>query len=83
VVNHVDEPDDFKAGYYLNGKGLRGGNFDSACFISPTGVAAMSTDQQPWCDQVFEYAKNQKEGYYEDSVNLLCLLVISGNAWLP
>jgi len=83
VVNHVDEPDDFKAGYYLNGKGLRGANFDSACFISPTGVAAMSTGQQPWCDQVFEYASNQKEGYYEDSVNLLCLLVMSGNTWLP
>ena len=83
VTSTVDEPDDFKAGYSLGGKCLRGANFDSAAFISPTGVAAMSTGQQLWCDQTFAYAENQKEGYYEDAINLLCLLIISGNAWLP
>ncbi len=76
-------PVEFQAGYHLNGKALRGADYDSACFITPTGVAAMSTGDQIWYDAVFAYAKNKEEGYYEDSVNLLCLLVMSGNAWLP
>lgn len=76
-------PEKFKAGYRLDGTRSRSGNFDTACFISPTGVAAMACSNQVWLDQTFNYAMKRKEGYYEDSVNLLCLLVMSGKAWLP
>jgi endo-1,4-beta-D-glucanase Y len=40
AVQHVGKPEDFKAGYHLDGRALRGADFDSACFIAPTGVAA-------------------------------------------
>lgn len=83
AAKQVGSPDNFKSGYRLDGKNLRGSDFDSACFISPTGVAAMAYGNQVWLNRTFSYAINRKEGYYEDTVNLLCLLVMSGNAWLP
>jgi endo-1,4-beta-D-glucanase Y len=83
ATNQVGSPDKFKAGYGLDGTSSRGGDFDTACFISPTGVAAMACSNQVWLNQTFSFVMNRREGYYEDSVNLLCLLVMSGNAWLP
>ena len=83
AVTHVGKPENFKAGYHLDGKSLKGADYDSACFIVPTGIAAMSTGYHDWQDAAFVYGKGRKEGYYEDTVNLLCLLVMSGNAWLP
>ena len=82
VTARTKQPENFKPGYRLDGTML-GGNYDSACFISPTGVAAVGTGHQVWLDQTFAYGVNRKDGYFEDSVNLLCLLVMSGNAWLP
>lgn len=83
VTVHTKKPEDFKPGYRLNGKRWGGDSYDSACFISPTGVAAMATGHQRWLDQTFAYAMSRRDGYFEDSVNLLCLLCMSGNAWLP
>jgi endo-1,4-beta-D-glucanase Y len=83
ATNQVGSPDKFKAGYGLDGTSSRGGDFDTACFISPSGVAAMACSNQVWLNQTFSFVMNRREGYYEDSVNLLCLLVMSGNAWLP
>ena len=79
----VVSPEKFKAGYQLDGKSSRDSDFATACFVSPTGVAAMACSNQVWLNQTFSYSMNRKEGYYEDSINLLCLLVMSGNAWLP
>ena len=79
----VGDPIDFKAGYHLDGKMLRGADFDSPAFISPTGVAALALDDKAWSDTVYAYAVKAHEGYYEDSVNLLSLLVMAGKAVLP
>jgi len=83
AVSHHETPTHFKAGYGLNGSSLDGNNFDTACFISPTGVAAMATTNQAWLNRTAAYALQRREAYYEDSVSLLSLLVMSGNAWLP
>ena len=71
------DPREFKAGYQLDGKMLKGADFDSPCFIAPTGVAAMAVGNHVWSDDVYAYALKAHEGYYEDSVNLLCLLVMT------
>ena len=42
----------------------------------------MTATNQVWLNQTFAYAKDRREGYYEESVNLLSMLVMSGNAWL-
>jgi hypothetical protein len=83
TVSHHAAPENFKAGYKLDGGNIGGNDFDTACFISPTGVAAMVTTNQLWLNHTFAYAMKRKEQYYEDSISLLSLLVMSGNAWLP
>jgi len=83
VTTHEKEPKDFKPGYSLEGGAIGGKKYESACFISPTGVAAMTTGRQLWLDQTFSFAIKSRDGYFEDTVNLLCLLVMTGNAWLP
>jgi len=40
-------------------------------------------DQQAWLDALYERVHARHEDYYEDSVTLLNLLLISGNAWPP
>lgn len=82
TVSHHAAPINFKAGYNLDGTDSTGNNYDTACFISPTGVAAMVTTNQTWLNNTFTYAKDTHETYYEDSVSLLSMLVMSGNAWL-
>jgi endo-1,4-beta-D-glucanase Y len=82
TVSRHAAPVNFRAGYKLDGSNLTGNGYDTACFISPTGVAAMVTTNQTWLNSTFAYAKDRKEGYYEDSVSLLSMLVMSGNAWL-
>ena len=82
TVSHHAAPINFRAGYKLDGSNIGNNNFDTACFISPTGVAAMCTTNQTWLNSTFTYAKDNQETYYEDSVSLLSMLVMSGNAWL-
>lgn len=82
AVNSVGNPEDFKAGYRLDGRMLRGADFDSPCFITPTGVAALALGNHEWSDAVMAYGLKAHEGYYEDSVNLLCLLVMTGKGEL-
>jgi endo-1,4-beta-D-glucanase Y len=82
TVSHHAAPINFRAGYKLDGSNISGNNYDTGCFIAPTGVAAMVTTNQSWLNSTFAYAKDSRETYYEDSVNLLSMLVMSGNAWL-
>ena len=83
AVAHPAAPENFRAGYRLDGSDPEANDFATACFISPTGVAARVTGNRRWFEAAFAYAAKKKESYYEDSVSLLCLLVMSGNAWLP
>jgi len=83
AAGHCAAPKNFRGGYELSGADTQGNDYVTACFISPTGVAAMATGNQKWLDETFAYASRSREGYYEDSVNLLSLFVMSGKAWLP
>ncbi|MDP3721794.1 MAG: hypothetical protein Q8R09_04970, partial [Anaerolineaceae bacterium] len=53
-------------------------------FVAPLGVAAMtSPDQQEWLNSVYEAVYQTHEDYYADTVTLLCLITMTGNAWMP
>ena len=39
--------------------------------------------QQSWLNAIYDAVRNRQEDYYEDTVTLLCLLVMTGNAWGP
>jgi hypothetical protein len=47
-------------------------------------VAAMvAPSAQSWLNKMYDAIKHKKENYYEDCVNMLCLLTLSGNFWDP
>jgi endo-1,4-beta-D-glucanase Y len=77
-------PANIKAGYQLDGTPLPSSNYFTTFFAAPLGVAAMTKpDQQAWLNAIYDAVYNRHEDYYEDSVTLLCLLVMTGNYWDP
>ena len=78
------DPSAIRAGYTLEGQPLPDSDYFMTFFAVPFGVAAMSMpDQQEWLNAVYDAVVDVSEGYYEDSVTLLCLLVMTGNFWDP
>ena len=78
------DPANIRAGYDLDGNPLPNSEYFTTFFIAPMGVAAMTDpNQQEWLNAVYDSVYDQHIDYYEDTVNLLCLLVMSGNAWTP
>lgn len=77
-------PAAFSPGYRLDGTPLHPSWPYSIFFVAPLGVAAMTTpNQQAWLDAIYATVWNKHVDYYEDSVTLLCLLVMTGNFWQP
>jgi len=71
-----------KAGYQLDG--TANGAYFTTFFVAPMGVAAMaSPTHQAFLDDIYRHIHDRHEGYYEDSVTLLSLLVMTGNYWDP
>ncbi len=80
----VGSPTQLRAGYTLDGTPLPGSDFFTIFFAAPLGVAAMTDPaQQEWLNDLYDSVYATHEGYYEDSVTLLCLLVLTGNTWDP
>ncbi|EGG32387.1 glycosyl hydrolase family 8 [Paenibacillus sp. HGF5] len=74
-------PANIKAGYNLNGTALV--TYNSGAFYAPFGVSAMtSSSHQSWLNSVWNYTANASaEGYYEESIKLFSMIVMSGNWW--
>lgn len=83
-VQSNSQPYGIKAGYTLDGADLPQNNYQSAIFIAPI-VAACTIDpaHQTYLNLGWSSITSMKEGYFEDSYNLLCQLYISGNWWKP
>ncbi len=78
------DPANIRAGYELDGTPLPNSDYFTTFFVAPMGVAAMTDpSQQDWLNALYGSVYDRHEDYYEDSVNLLCLLVMSGNFWTP
>jgi hypothetical protein len=78
------DPQALRAGYELDGTPLPNSNYFTTFFVSPIGVAAMTQPGlQAWLNAIYSAVYNVSEDYYEDTVTLLCLLVMSGNFWDP
>lgn len=85
VIGEADgDPWNIKAEYQLNGTPVN--DFTSTAFMSPffcACSAVSTTASQTLMDKGWNIIKTEKEEYYEDSVNLLCMLLLSGNWWKP
>ena len=84
------DPGRIRAGYTLAGKGLPGSDYPSAAFVAPLAVGAMvDADNQLWLDHLWTYLVEDKafrigrRMYYENTLKLLAMLVLSGNWWAP
>lgn len=74
--------DNIGSGFSLDGKAY--GNYFSTFFAAPFAIALMVTpDYQPELNALYDAIATRRENYYEDSINLLSLLLLSGNFWLP
>jgi hypothetical protein len=77
-------PNNIRAGYDLDGTPLPAGNYFTSFFVAPFGVALMTRpNQQDFLNDLYDAVYQRREGYYEDSVTLLSLLVMTGNFWDP
>jgi hypothetical protein len=71
-------------GYRLNGKRLGNDKYVSKAFIAPLGIAAMTTgEHQNFVNTIFDLCTTLPQDYFEDTIGLLCLLLMTGNCWLP
>jgi endo-1,4-beta-D-glucanase Y len=76
------DPRKIKAGYKLDGTPLV--KYGSAAFTAPFAAASIvDKSHQAFLNSSWEVIKNWKDGYYGDTINLLCMLLISGNWWSP
>ena len=77
-------PSAIKSGYTLNGTPTNPDNDFTTFFAAPFGAALMTTPgHQQFLNDVYDAVVDVQEDYYEDSVTLLCLLLMTGNYWNP
>ena len=80
-------PDNISAGYNLSGEDLPHRYFEALCFICPFAVAAMSSpDNQDWLNKCWDYIvrfKLKDFDYYDNSIKMLNMVILSGNYWTP
>lgn len=75
-------PNQIRIGYQLNGTRIQSGF--SSFYAAPLTVPAMlDPAAQTFLNTGWDAVATRVEGYYEDSVTLLCLVVMSGNFWDP
>lgn len=74
-------PGNIKDGYKLDGTTF--GSYNSGAFYGPFGVGAMtSSANQSWLNSLWSHtADSAAENYYEDSLKLFSMIVMSGNWW--
>ncbi len=73
-----------RSGYTLDGTPLAGSGYFSTFFAAPLAVAAMTDPAgADWLEAAYDAVRMTPQGYYEDSVALLCLLVMTRNFWSP
>jgi endo-1,4-beta-D-glucanase Y len=81
------DPAKIRAGYQLDGSNITGRNYLSMAFVAPFGVGAMvDAANQTWLNAVWDVVAGTPlaaEGYYENTLKLLAMIVMSGNWWAP
>jgi endo-1,4-beta-D-glucanase Y len=76
------DPARIHGGYRLNGRPLPRSAFVTNAFVAPLAVGAMTVPtQQTWLNLLYDAVRGGDEEYYEDTLAMLALLVMTGNFW--
>ncbi|MHB1920996.1 MAG: glycosyl hydrolase family 8 [Chitinophagaceae bacterium] len=82
-----ERPEKIAAGYDLNGTPLIKGDHDALSFLSSFAVSAMVDGQhQFWLNELWDHLTGsslQDNGYFENTLKMIHLIIISGNFWVP
>ena len=66
---------------------MRRRHFEALSFIAPFAVSAMvDTANQSWLNQLWDYLtgfRPEAFDYYDNSIKMLNMLILSGNYWDP
>lgn len=80
-----ENPANIKSGYKLDGEALV--TYGNLAFSTPFAVSAMiDEDNQEWLDDLWTYTSGiatNKANYFDNTIRLLCLIMVSGNWWTP
>lgn len=80
-----DNPDNISAGYTLAGNDLPARYFEALSFIAPFAVAATTeAKNQQWLNHTWDYLlhfKIKDYDYYDNSIKMLNMIILSGNYW--
>ena len=77
-------PNAIYAGYRLDGTPVSGSDYFSAAFAAPLAVAAMlDPEGQDWLNALYDSIRSSDDEYYEDTLSVLCMMILSGNWWDP
>lgn len=78
------DPTKIRDGYKLDGAASALQTGPSQAFAAPFGAAAMAGDDQAWVDAMWSHVvTTPSEAYYEDSIKMQVLLLMSQNWWAP
>lgn len=82
-----NNPDNISAGYTLGGDDLKKRNFEAMSFIGSFAVAAMiDSKNQNWLNQLWDYIVGfnlDQYDYYDNTIKMIDLIILSGNYWDP
>ncbi len=77
------DPKQLRGGYYLDGRPMV--DYETMAFTGPFGVGAMvDASNQAWLDALWKHSvEREPERYYEDTLRMISMIVMSGNWWVP
>ncbi|MDN3549374.1 glycosyl hydrolase family 8 [Mucilaginibacter aquaedulcis] len=80
-------PDNISAGYTLAGNDIKRRYFEALSFIAPFTVSAtVDKSNQVWLNKLWDYLvafKLRDYDYYDNSIKMLDMIIVSGNYWKP
>ncbi|NPA88150.1 MAG: hypothetical protein GXO01_05520 [Epsilonproteobacteria bacterium] len=75
LTSTISAPNDIKSGYTLDGTAYN--DYFSTAFATPFAVGLRKRFEIASND-IFDFVKDKKENYYEDSLNLISMSILSG-----
>jgi endo-1,4-beta-D-glucanase Y len=83
----TENPDNISAGYTLEGNDLKSRHFEALSFISSFAISAMTdAKNQEWLNRLWDYTihfKLKDFDYFDNSIKMLNLIILSHNYWVP